>query len=870
MTATSGYAGWRVALRLARREAWRRKGQTALMLVLIALPVLAVTTAAVVWKTATVSGAEGVTRRMGAADALVTAPGGGGRAIQCFDPDVCSILMGGQGRPTSTARVEALMGDRPVVALGTDTLSYPTSEGIGDLSVTQTDFSNPLTGGLFRLHEGRMPLNTGEIAINPAAVARGPRLGQTLELIRKVRSTTTVYRLKVVGIADYANNRSSPFGAVLPGAVGSLPAYELSWLVGGGPVSWAQVQQWNHRGLIVASRAVLTDPPPESELPEEVQVYQQQSGVEQTTITIIALIASMVLLEVVLLAGPAFAVRAKAQAHTLALVAATGGTPAQARRTILASGVVVGAVGGVVGAGLGVLLSYAAVPIAQDHSSSWFGPREVPWLLVLAVAGFGFVSAFLAAVVPAYSASRQNVVAVLAGRRGEGRPSRRSPFVGLVLIGLGIAGAVLGGRESAVGTTAAVMVGGSAIVSVIGMIFFVPAAVVIVARLARRLPLSLRFAARDAARHRTRTVPAVAAVGATVAGVVALSIALSSQAARDASAYAPQLADGYAVVNLSGPKHEADVAAVVRKQLPAVALERVTGVPGGYDVEFRYPGHPASYSYGSYLGTADVVASRLPDYLGVDDASAARADAVLRDGGVVTFSSSFDHADGTTVTAVVHRADTGRVLRRVGLRATPVAIPHSSTPVAAVLSPQAAARLEVPTAVTSLVMPPTLSNAQQQDLKEALAAAAPNAILYVERGFELDPVTRIIQWVLALLGGVLMLGGTLTATFLALSDAKPDLATMAAVGARPRTRRGVAAAYALVVGAVGAVLGAPIGFIPGLAISRTITRNWQTDGHLVDVPWLLIGAIVVVLPLLTAAVVGLFARSRLPLVARID
>ncbi len=47
---------------------------------------------------------------------------------------------------------------------------------------------------------------------------------------------------------------------------------------------------------------------------------------------------------------------------------------------------------------------------------------------------------------------------------------------------------------------------------------------------------------------------------------------------------------------------------------------------------------------------------------------------------------------------------------------------------------------------------------------------------------------------------VLMLGGTLTATFLALSDARPDLATLSAVGASPRMRRGVAASYALVVG----------------------------------------------------------------------
>ena len=135
--------------------------------------------------------------------------------------------------------------------------------------------------------------------------------------------------------------------------------------------------------------------------------------------------------------------------------------------------------------------------------------------------------------------------------------------------------------------------------------------------------------------------------------------------------------------------------------------------------------------------------------------------------------------------------------------------------------------------------------------------------------------------ILFALGGVLMLGGTLTATFLALSDARPDLATLSAVGAAPRTRRGVAAAYALVVGFVGALLGAAVGFIPGIAITYPLTStSWAAGGldargnalpsHFIDVPWTLVIGLVVVLPLLTALIVGLTARSRLPLVARLD
>ena len=174
---------------------------------------------------------------------------------------------------------------------------------------------------------------------------------------------------------------------------------------------------------------------------------------------------------------------------------------------------------------------------------------------------------------------------------------------------------------------------------------------------------------------------------------------------------------------------------------------------------------------------------------------------------------------------------------------------------------------------------------EEKDLdRDRSAGSTEDASLYVERGYQAPDENVILLLVLFTLGGVLMLGGTLTATFLALSDARPDLATLAAVGAAPRSRRGVAASYALVVGFVGAVLGAAVGFIPGVAItypadhdraSRSCmsTNNGpmvcDNGGPYLDVPWLLIVGLVIVLPLLTALIVGLTARSRLPLAARL-
>lgn len=68
------------------------------------------------------------------------------------------------------------------------------------------------------------------------------------------------------------------------------------------------------------------------------------------------------------------------------------------------------------------------------------------------------------------------------------------------------------------------------------------------------------------------------------------------------------------------------------------------------------------------------------------------------------------------------------------------------------------------------------------------------------------------------------------------------------------------AAYALVVGAGGAALGAVGGFIPGIAITYPLTR----------MTGVVINGLVVLLSAVTAPIVGLTARSRLPLVARLD
>ena len=123
-----------------------------------------------------------------------------------------------------------------------------------------------------------------------------------------------------------------------------------------------------------------------------------------------------------------------------------------------------------------------------------------------------------------------------------------------------------------------------------------------------------------------------------------------------------------------------------------------------------------------------------------------------------------------------------------------------------------------------LVRGTTIDRSAEDAIDEGVAGLEENASLYVERGYQ-DDSTRIILLLLGGVGGVLVLGGTLTATFLALSDARPDFATMGAVGAargpggrsprRTPARSGWSAPCWV----------PPSGFVPGIAVTFPLTGS---------------------------------------------
>lgn len=888
--------GWRPLLRLAWRDVLRNKGRSALIMVMIALPVFGVTAAHVVISTQDVNTREGLDRNLGGAEANLDVSNSE-EVGQGADPSTAGWSSGYRKVPVKVAELEAILGDDAVLTpWRRDWLNARLDDRVRNVTVTSADLREKVFAGTYELTAGRLPERKGEILVNEVLADRGVDMGDTLEFLDSPGA------LEVVGLAEDASYRGDEQAWAFPGSVQPPvhgPAAEPDdYLVTGVDVDWVKVAELNELGVTVLSRTVIASPPSEAEIREAQGENYYDDNTDEMIFATIVLVITMALLEVILLAGPAFAVGARRMQRHLAQVAATGGTPGQVRRAVLATAVVLGGIAAAVGLVGGIAAGAVGVPIAQHWSSSVFGPFDVVWAQILGIALLGWLSAVIAAFVPAWIASRQDVVKVLAGRRGDRAPSKASPVVGAALFAAGTALAVHGTRQPSWGE---VWIAAAAVLVVLGGVLLLSPVVAIVGRLSGRAPLPLRYAVRDAARHRARTVPAIGAVMATVTGVVALGIANASDAKESEETYRPSAAMGWATVHYwpdgfveqTDAESWATIGEVVYEKFPDAQLvhgfkqEGASGRNTEINLDEASAGGSLLGEWGGYYSSW-IVEDRLPtSAFWMTDEAKEKADAALRAGKVVLFTDRTARlaaeevdrpAPDTSITEATLFTSTWDGFSEQADEGPKLTFPTTVVDaefgvVQGILPTKVAQRLDVPVAAVALEVPGPVSKDEAASLEKAFeAAGVGDAEVYVERGWPGDRESAVMLLVLAAVGGLLMLGGTLTATFLALSDAAPDLATLSAVGAAPRERRLVAASYALVVGGIGSVLGALVGVVPGVAATWPMTGQGATwdQSHFLAIPWLLILGVVVGLPLLTALVVGLCARSRLPLVARID
>ncbi|GAA3679027.1 hypothetical protein GCM10022224_049020 [Nonomuraea antimicrobica] len=847
----------RAALRISRRDALRSKGRSALIMVMIGLPVLVISAVLTQVASTDLSPREEVPHRLGSvADAAVYTQSL--RLPVAQDPAGRFGWQSPSAAPPAglwpTSEVAALTGGRllPFYAWSTEVRLF---DGFDRVDLLEVDLRDPLATGLRTLAEGRLPATLQEVVVTPALLDRGVRVGGTIEVTRRAAPK------RVVGVVEHPTRPGIQEVAGLYGSVrpDKTDPQGSGWLVDTpAPVTWEEVHRLNQAGLRVASRAVIDGPRMEAH-------DLGPRSEEQWRWTAIGVL--LVVTETVLLAGPAFAVGLRRRGRELATIAAQGGSPAHLRTIVLADGLVLGGVAALTAGALGVGAGLAVEQVLA-RLLDWTSSLEVPWAEVLATTALGLLSAVVAAVAPAVRAARQHPAQVLAGRPAEIRDRAGAqilwPVLGLVLVVLGVVAMLT------LGTRDALVVVASATVVLFGMIALTPWVVRRTGGLAARLPLPARLSVRDGARHGIRTTSAVAAVMAATMGAITVGIAYNSVYAMYLDINRTEVPDDTLIVHAPDIDDRAwsNVRAVAQERLPRVSL--VTGletvddkgrslvVTVDREETMCSDGceHFGPLSYEAAVGDSRLLAQ----FQGRRDP---RSQAALTEGKAVAFDSRLVR-DGE-IQVRVHSLEGDRVATfRVPAVAAQGVQPHQG---GAVLPASALTGAGLRTAERRIYASHAQADVRRFE-RDLQAVARPARAWLVD--FE-DSYTSLLLVMNATLAGalVLVLGGTFAATGLAVADMRRDLDTLSAVGGRPLTRRLVVAAQAGYVAGLGAFMGLAGGAVAGYALSVPLRGiRGMSGGPEVGVPWASV-AVVVGLPLLAALLAGLFTRTRTEPVRRV-
>jgi putative ABC transport system permease protein len=848
-------ARWRPALRIARRTSRRHPGRTVLVSLLVAAPVLGATFLDTAYRTASLSAEDRATRSIGAADAALEVTG-----LARIEPtgETYVVPPGTAERDPASVRPGPLLppGSR-LVPVGTPaSVQFDAGDRKTPATGVELDTGDPMTAGLYSLREGRLPSAPGEVALAPRLAERlGAAVG---DVVRPVGAPG----LRVVGLAADPGCLTCRVAVGLPGWTRAAPP---------GPATRFLVDLPDGadpraaRDRLAASGVLLT--PRDAFLHPEAWGGWGDQGGDDGLLGIALIVAGIGLLEVVLLAGTAFAVAARRQVRDVALVLSNGGRRADVRRMVLAQGLVLG----LLGAGLGVVLGVAAVPAArpllerlanQEIGGLLLSPRDLALVALV-----GVLSGLAAAVVPAWSAARVPVVAALAGRYGRvGRVGRRIGTAGLLVTvaGLLVAGLVswqwaqarraaeaAGTVETGLTWPLAMLAGFG--LAMVGLTVAAPSLVAVAGRLARRLPLTGRLAVRDAARHRHRTGPAVGAVLVAVAGSVAVAVAVASYDRHDRDAYVPALPMGMAALYAgTDPRVTVNEARSAAAELPATGIVQVPGLRRGTgpDGERAYAELPAG---STYSGSSSWTVSTGPEVVAlVAGDRAAEARAVLAGGRALVTEPGLVR-DGTVRVSIGERVQSlpATVLEARRYSALPVVVLDEGT----------VRRLGLRPVVEQVLIRTSRVPTEEEEDRARSAVGEDIGYLRVERGYS----APYLPGFLALIGGagLVTLAGVAISVSLSAAEGRADLATLAAVGAPPGRRRGLAMVQAALVAGLGAGLGVLLGSTIGLTIMGGL------DGYPLVVPWTVLLVVGIGVPVLGVLIVGLATRSRLPIVRRL-
>lgn len=861
---------------------------------LIGVPVLVVSAATTVWFTHDTSSAEAVPAAMGSTAAAVSYSGKQrveqdvvGEQPSAEDSPAIAIPGVPGGSPPSPAALQRLTGGQvlPVTGLGARADLGDRRPNVAALGI---DGRNPAYTGMATLTSGRWPTTADEVLVSQVGTHLGLPDRGTVRLsggdLAHARTVT------VVGTAFTPGRQ----------ALVSLPSLgeQTALLVQRDrPVSWAEVRVLNAHGLTVKSRSVMQNPG------QAAGSALDYSGTGLSPA--LTLLVAGIVIVMVLLTAPAFGMSGERQQRSLAQLSSNGAPPSVLRRIVLTQALIVGALTAVTAVLAGVCGGLLVSEWLQRRSpTTVWGPMEIPigWLAVLA--GGTVLIALLAASVPAFRASKVRVITALRGHVSTGRVHSGWPLLALVTFTGGSVLTVIGMRPGQKETTPVV----GMLLLFVGALTALPWVLSRLGGLAHVLPLSGRIAVRDLGRQRGRAASGVAGVLGVVALLTTLSITGTSddtQARRD---YIPQAPPGYAVLTGTPAELQQALTGVVPR-VPGTRALAISSVGdeqallGGTYKEGVAPAfrandtaltaverRPGCSLQESMSGSGDgtcisptllVMSPDLArDYVGLDEATTRRfADTgVLRVNpgpwplwpgaqGEPARSGPVDLRWGISITrdfevTGFRQAGSRTLLAVSAVAGRRAAVRSNALPI--VLTPQKAQELRLPTTTTQVLVtaPGGITERQTTAMSEQVGDT-----VYVHLETGPDGFSQTLLRILAGLAACVVLVAVLLGALSLHAESRPDRTTLAAIGASPATQRRIGAARAAAIGLIGAIGGLLIGIVPGVAISHPLTTD-SGNAAIVEIPWGQLLAVVLLVPLLAAAVTALASGRRPDLTRR--
>lgn len=801
-------SAFRAAATVAWRTARRNRRRSLLVLVMIALPIALVTATATVARTIVGSPQDEVTATMGAADLMLSI---GDR----FDPERAQRRL-----PSGSEIVTMKTVFTDLVADGE--LRYAT------LAEIDASLEKPIFDGLYDLREGRTPARAGEAAVNQAvldvfAVEVGDEVllgDRTLTVTGVVRTRDLDELVAVVGPSTLKTNDASdtalidlPANVDMEKVIGRLNAHGVTTRASIAEMAAADANVWDAVSLV--------------------------GGV-------LALFATG------LIAAAAFVVGARRQLRQLGIVGAIGGDGRHVRAVVWLAGTTLGLAGGVIGTAVGITIALAIHPHLDRVVRRVVGPLDVNVFVLVAAVVMGVAAATLAALSPARSAGRLSVMAALAGSTPPLRPPGRIAGAGFVVL---LGGGAITGWATLRDQNSWLAAG--LVAMLVGVLMWIPMLVLLTGRIASSLPLTGRLAARDAARHGRRTGAAVAA--AVIALAVPVAVATYSLSEETFERRQPRLGADMLLIGQMSDVSEHGAADLIASWVASTFPEALV-VPLKQTTVRRNPARRGlsvlAFGAKEVLRPGVSTLSSWPLFIADEEmlraVHAERAAAALDDGKALVLGG-FETNKGFIRVQMPNK----RRQRSVRLPAVAVDSPayfNESLP-RMVISERTADELGLSAHVAQhlVTFPRPVTG---DDIERARSVVADEPGFFVNSNEDYLPKYAAARSAVTAATVPLGLGVLAVAVALVTSESRRSHQILVAVGASRGAHRKVVAATSGLLAVIAGVLAVPAGILPTMIVEAA-----SQAGRPLVVPWVTLGIVVILTPLLSATVAALLART---------